>query len=522
MKTIHVLVVDDDLVDRQALRRAFAGTVVAVDIEEAASAAEVFERLSRGGCDCVLLDYGLPGLNGLETLAEIRRRGFDVPVIMLTGNGDQRVAVELMKAGAADYLVKQDLTPDRLERSVRHALAMADLARLRGRLLAYEQGARREAQAENAAKDEFLATLSHELRTPLNVILGWARLLAGDTVDERDRLRAYDAIERNASALARHIDDLLDVSRIVSGNLTLTPEPTDVVPTVAQVVDSLRPAAAAKHITLTQTNHGAARLVTVDPARLSQIVMNLVSNAIKFTPDRGYVHVDVAFESESLVIEVRDTGVGISDEFLPHVFARFRQADPSQSRRHGGLGLGLSIVQQLVHMHAGMVQASSAGEGKGSQFRVTLPYAQADTTRRARRARNPGHRLTGLRILMVDDEPDACELATILLQLEGAEVTTATSAAQARVALATHEYDVLLSDISMPEEDGYSLIETIRRDEQQTERPRLPAAALTALARPIEHQRAIEAGYDEFLSKPFTAAALVATVAATAGHRAHH
>ena len=522
MKTIHVLVVDDDLVDRRALRRAFARTVVPVEIEEASSAAQGFERLARGGCDCVLLDYGLPGMNGLETLAEIRRRGFDVPVIVLTGKGDERVAVELMKAGAADYLVKQDLTPDRLERSVRHGLAMADLTRLRGQLLAYEQGARREAQAENAAKDEFLATLSHELRTPLNVILGWARLLAGGTVDERDRPRAYDAIERNASALARHIDDLLDVSRIVSGNLTLSPVPTDVMPTVAQVVDSLRPSAAARHLTLTQSQQGAPRLVTADPARLSQIVMNLVSNAIKFTAEGGEVHVDVAFEPEAMVIEVRDTGVGISPEFLPHVFSRFRQADPSQSRRHGGLGIGLSIVQQLVQMHAGMVQASSAGPGKGAQFRVTLPYALADASPRPRRARHPGHRLTGLRILMVDDEPDACELATILLRLEGADVTTATSAAEARRALASRDYDVLLSDISMPEEDGYSLIETIRREEERAERPRLPAAALTALARPIEHQRAIEAGYDEFLSKPFTAAALVAIVAATAGHRAHH
>jgi signal transduction histidine kinase len=521
VKTLHVLVVDDDVVDRRALRRAFAGTVVPVEIEEASTAAQVFERLARGGCDCVLLDYGLPGLNGLETLAEIRRRGIDVPVIVLTGKGDERVAVELMKAGAADYLVKQDLTSDRLERSVRHGLAMADLARLRAQLLAYEQGARRAAQAENAAKDEFLATLSHELRTPLNVILGWARLLTGGTVDERDRPRAYDAVERNASALARHIDDLLDVSRIVSGKLDLEMAPLDFPALVNASVDSARPTAAANHIDVEVVFSPIAAPISGDPVRLQQVVTNLLTNSLKFTPPDGHVVVRLAQEGARAVLTVTDSGSGIRPEALPFVFERFRQASIADTKA-GGLGLGLAIVKHIVEAHEGTVSAASGGAGQGATFTVTLPLmADARDAAVTVVGRTGGAEplLAGLRIVVADDQTDSRDLIEFLLTQQGAVVTAAPSAAEAFAAVRSHPPDVLLSDIEMPDETGYSLIARIRALPPE-EGGRVPAVAMTAHGSREDKERALAAGFHRHLPKPFHPADLFALIGDLAGREA--
>ncbi|MEZ5319160.1 MAG: response regulator [Vicinamibacterales bacterium] len=517
MNAIRLLIVDDDEVDRRALARAIARAGIAAEVSESDSARDGLARMARGECDCVLLDYRLPDLDGLEVLAEAQRLGLTVPIIALTGQGDERLAVKLMKAGAADYLAKQDLTPDRLERCVRHALAVADLTRLKARLLEREHRARRDAEAENAAKDQFLATLSHELRTPLNVILGWSRLLTGGALDDGGRARAYDAIERNASTLARHIDDLLDISRIVTGHLSLAPSPTEIAPAVIAALESLRPGAQAKSIELGFAEIGEPRLVTVDPNRLNQIVMNLVSNAIKFTPDGGRVDVRVRFAGDGVELEVQDTGAGIPASFLPNLFSRFRQADPSASRRHGGLGLGLSIVQQLVQLHGGTVTAESEGEGRGATFRVSLPLGHDAAVTTPEPAPPSGKRLEGLRVLMVDDEPDARELVTILLQLDGAEVVTAPSAEGARVALAREHFDVMVSDISMPGEDGYSLLTGIRAAEAARGLARLPAVALTALARQADRERATEVGFDRYLAKPVRAEVLVGVVAALAG-----
>ena len=516
MNPVRLLIVDDDAVDRKALIRALLRVSVPTEVQEVETAVEGLERVAAGRCDCVLLDHYLPGMNGLEVLAELRRRSATVPVVALTGQGDERLAVELMKAGAADYLAKHDLSPERLERSLRHALAVADLSMLRQRLLEREQQARREAEAENAAKDQFLAMLSHELRTPLNVILGWSRLLLDDTLDTAARSRAHESIERNASSLARHIDDLLDISRIVTGNLSLAPSPTRVTPIVAAAVESMRPSALAKSIELSCTHEGEDRLVMADPTRFNQIVMNLVSNAIKFTSEHGRVDVRVVFGPETVLLEVQDTGVGIAPGFLPHLFSRFRQADPSASRKHGGLGLGLSIVQQLVMLHGGQVAASSDGEGRGATFRVRLPYGVKDAQYLPEPAPAPGRRLDGIRVLIVDDEPDARDLAATLLEIDGAVVVTASSADDARTALGTRPIDVLVSDIWMPGEDGYSLIESVRQTERRRGRGRVPAVALTALARPVDRERAVDAGFDEYLAKPVQADILVGTVAALA------
>jgi signal transduction histidine kinase len=509
---IRLLIVDDDEVDRQALRRALDRSGVSASIEEVDSGAEALARIGAGGCDCVLLDYRLPGMNGLELLAELRRRDGNVPVVVLTGQGDERLAVQLMKAGAADYLAKQDLTPERLGRSLRHALAMADLTRLKSQLWEREQRARRDAEAENAAKDQFLATLSHELRTPLNVILGWSRLLKGGALPPGDVGRAFDAIERNAAALARHIDDLLDISRIVTGSLSLSVAPTEVGATVSAAVESMRPAAAARSIDLHVDVRHAGPAISVDPARLTQIVLNLVSNAIKFTPPGGRVDVAVTHRPGQVTLRVEDTGVGIPTAFLPHVFSRFQQADPSASRRHGGLGIGLSIVQQLVHLHGGTVTAESAGEAQGAAFTVTLPASRPSEASGGEAGPAADRRLAGIRVLMVDDEADARELVTLLLQLEGATVLTAASAAAARAALASSGVDVLVSDISMPEEDGYSLMETVRAGEASRGDGRLPAVALTAMARTADRERAFRAGFDDYLTKPVQAETLISAI----------
>ncbi|MGH9330877.1 MAG: ATP-binding protein, partial [Vicinamibacterales bacterium] len=300
------------------------------------------------------------------------------PIVILTGQGDEEIAVELMKAGAVDYLSKQTLGPDRLVRSLRYAVTMAGAERARRQALEREKAAREEAQAANRAKDEFLATLSHELRTPLNAILGWARLLSGGTLDSASTARAIEIIERNSRLQAQLIEDLLDISRIVTGKLRLEPRESLMSGVIEAAVEALRPAADAKRIRLDVRPWPAERPIRCDPARLQQVVWNLVANAIKFTPDGGRVSIEVREYEGRLLLEVRDTGIGISREFLPYVFDRFRQAEGAVTRTHGGLGLGLSIVRHLVELHGGEVTAESEGDGLGAVFTVSLPLTRAE------------------------------------------------------------------------------------------------------------------------------------------------
>lgn len=509
---LTLLIVDDDVVDREAVRRALHAAEIEAEVRESEEAESALAMLAAGGIDCVLLDFRLPKADGFEVLQRMHTLGVVTPVIVLTGQGDQQQAVELMKAGAVDYLSKQSLTPDRLERSVRHALAMARAEQERGELLAREQAAREEAQAANAAKDQFLATLSHELRTPLNAVLGWSVLLASGKLDATETARAIETIDRNARIQMRLIDELLDISRIITGKLSIDLQPTHLSGLIDLVLASMRPSADGKKLSLTFERPAVERLVMCDPPRFQQIVSNLLTNAVKFTPAGGAVRVSLAFHRADAVLTVSDTGAGIARDFLAHAFDRFQQADGTSTRRQGGLGLGLSIVRHLVQLHGGSVAAYSAGPGKGATFTVMIPIVEAESADADVLARSDAGplSLSGVRVLAVDDEPDARVLLQAILERLGAKVRMATSAREALQLIAVERPDVLLSDVAMPHEDGYALVRRLRAGEERG--GRLPAAAITAYANSADRSRAIEAGFDAHLSKPIEPEALAALV----------
>ena len=381
-----------------------------------------------------------------------------------------------------------------------------------------EQQARRQVEAASRLKDEFLMTVSHELRTPLTAIYGWVRVLAGRELPRPDQAKALGAIERNALAQTRLIDDLLDVSRAISGKLRLEPKSVDVGQVVRGAVETLSPAAAAKRLTIDTAIDPALAPIPADPDRLQQIVWNMLSNAIKFTPEGGRIEVRAGRADEAHVeILVRDTGIGIPPEFLPHVFERFRQADAGTRRRFSGLGLGLAIARHLVELHGGTIGVQSDGEGKGSTFRVVLPAIERRAESPVARAldRPPpaaACRLDGVRVLVVDDERDARDLFEKILEGAGARVRTAASGGDALTRLVEEGADVLLSDIEMPLMDGYELLRLVLAD-ARIERKGLIAIALTAYARPADRRRALEAGFDEHLVKPVDPQTLVATIA---------
>ncbi len=381
--------------------------------------------------------------------------------------------------------------------------------------------ARQESERASMAKDEFLATASHELRTPLNAILGWARLLRTGQLDPSGTLRAVETIERNAKSQVQLIEDILDGSRIITGNLRLEIRPLDMTTLVSAAMDAVRPAAEAKNIQISVTVDPAASRIVGDPERLQQVVWNLGNNAIKFTPKGGSVEVRLERIGTSIQLSVVDSGQGISSEFLPHVFERFRQAEGTSSRRHGGLGLGLALVRHLVEAHGGTVRAESEGVGLGARFVVTLPvqavYEEAPAgAPRALAADDPGGplaRLNGVDVLVVDDEADARDLVATVLRAQGAEVTTASSAEQALELLSKTSPMVLLSDIGMPETDGYALIRRVRTM-IGTKGAEIAAIALTAYAREEDRRRALEAGFQTYVAKPVEPAELVRVVAA--------
>jgi PAS domain S-box-containing protein len=393
----------------------------------------------------------------------------------------------------------------------------------REHLLAREQELRVKAEEANRLKDEFLATISHELRTPLTAILGWATMLRSNRFDEAALTRALETIERNAKNQKQIIEDLLDVSRIITGKLRLEIRPVELASLIEAAVESLRPAAEAKEVRLQKVLAADLEPIAADPARLQQIIWNLLSNAIKFTPRGGRVQIRLEHVDAHAEISISDTGQGISPEFLPFVFDRFRQADSTTTRKHGGLGLGLAIVRHLVELHGGTVKAESEGAGQGSTFTVTLPplpvyqtaAAEADKPRviaDSPPAFDCAERLDGLKILAVDDEADTCELLRAALTECGAQVTTARSAQDALVALGRLLPDVLISDIGMPDEDGYELIRRVRRL-PAANGGETPAVALTAYAGVEDRLRVLREGYQMHVPKPVELAELIAVVA---------
>jgi PAS domain S-box-containing protein len=402
----------------------------------------------------------------------------------------------------------------------------------REELLNREQQAREEAETASRAKDEFLSMLSHELRTPLNALMGWTRMLQTGNLDEEMMSRAIETITRNVQLQARLIEDMLDVSRIISGKLRLDAQPTDPTVVVNAAVDTLRPAADAKNIRLQVVMDFGAGLVLGDPGRLQQVIWNLLSNAIKFTPKGGKVQVQLERVNSHIEITVSDTGPGIDEGFLPHVFERFRQADSTSTRVHGGLGLGLSIVRHLVELHGGTVEAGNRADRQGAILTVRLPLMvvrkptgslgiEAERVHPTASGNLPFDcppALDGLRILAVDDEADARELLAAVLERCGAEVKTCASASEALEALEQYKPDILVSDIGMPGEDGYALIEKVRAWEEGRGR-QIPAVALTAYARAEDRLCALSAGFNMHVPKPVEPAELAMVIASLAGRR---
>lgn len=407
---------------------------------------------------------------------------------------------------------------ERHERVAGGIAAQAAIAIDNARLHRVNQDALREAEAANRTKDEFLAIVSHELRTPLNAILGWAQLLRTGKWQPNQLAHGLTTVERNAKAQAQLIDDLLDVSRITSGKLRLDIQKVEPLLVIEAALETVAPAAEAKGIQIARAIDPATRPVTGDSGRLQQVVWNLLSNAIKFTPKGGRVEVSLAETDGQVEIAVSDTGQGIKPEFLPHVFDRFRQADASSTRQHGGLGLGLAIVRHLVELHGGTVTAESPGVGGGAKFRVRLPATEPMTESGLRRSAKPSKEplppraLEGISIVVVDDEIDARDLLETILSAASAQVYTACNSREALELVKSKKPDLLISDIGMPGEDGYALIHRVR-ELSPGEGGTLPAVALTAFVRGEDRRRAIREGFQMHIAKPVEAEELIAAAA---------
>jgi signal transduction histidine kinase/ActR/RegA family two-component response regulator len=456
--------------------------------------------------------FGFPAVAGETTEIDIIAKGGQTRI------AEMRVVETIWESQTAYLASLRDITERKRAEQER-----ADLIR--------EQAARQQAEIASRAKDEFLATLSHELRTPLNAIFGWTKLLASHDLSEDLCKQAIETIDRNARLQARLIDDMLDVSRIVSGKLRLDTQPVDLPGVIHAAVDTLQSAADAKNIRIDVVLAYGAGLVLGDPVRLQQVVWNLLSNAIKFSSKGRRVQIELQRINSHYEITVSDTGPGIDEAFLPHVFDPFRQADSTTTRKHGGLGLGLAIVRHLVELHGGTVEAGNRVDGKGAVFTIALPVMVVRQSKEAPAGQFAGHHasasrhalidrmpaLSGLKVLVVDDDADARQLLSAILEQCGAEVITQASSAAALEALQKFKPDILVSDIGMPEEDGYALIEKVRSLESVGD-DRIPAVALTAYARAEDRLRALSAGYNMHVPKPVEPAELAIVIASLTSH----
>lgn len=626
MSEPRILIIDDNQYDRALALREIKKFFPKLHYREILDEASLNAALTEKNFDLVVTDYQLLWITGLEILYRIKKQMPNCPVVMFTGTGSEEIAVEAMKAGLDDYVIKtprhyvrlaaavrsawqrwqqkqaleefkqtyyrffervplglyrqnsmgeileanstltqlfgyirtQDLqgktlvdcyvepqlylqwqqqleqteTVAEFEGQVRrldgetiwirqNAIAVknnlgivigyegaisditsrkkAELERIQ--LLKRERQAREEAEAANRIKDEFLATLSHELRTPLNAIVGWMQLLQSGKMSPSQIDKALDVIDRNARAQNKLIEDLLDVSHIVRGTLKLDLEPVNLVEIIKASLDTVSPGIKAKNLQVITEFDAEVVIVNGDEKRLQQVFWNLSINALKFTPENGRITINLTVQERSVSVEIKDTGRGIAPEVLPYVFDRFRQAETkSSTRTKGGLGLGLSIVHHIVVAHGGDVIADSPGVDRGAIFTVKLPLLQQPTDKALVDADDDVLSLQGLKILLVEDEADSREVFTLTLEQHGAEVTAVESVKQALAIYEREQVDVLISDLAMPDEDGYSLINTIRNGED--EKSQIMAIALTAYASEEDKQRALAAGFNLHISKP--------------------
>jgi signal transduction histidine kinase len=516
---LRILLVDDNQGDRLLARRELKKAFSDLQIQEVGEADEFTPVLNAGEFDLVITDYQLRWSNGLAVLQAIKSRYPNCPVIMFTNSGSEEVAVKGMKQGLSDYVLKGKPLY-RLSIAVQESLDKAQLRRnyeeTLEQLKRSEERFRQQAQelAEaNQLKDEFLAVLSHELRTPLNPILGWVKLLRKGNLDADRMDYALETIERNARLQTQLIEDLLDISRILRGKLHLNLAPVDPVQTIESALETVRLAAEAKRIQVEIRLEPQGSFVLGDAGRLQQVIWNLLANAVKFTAEGGKVEVSLNYVDLRALITVKDTGKGIEPEFLPYVFEYFRQADSSTTRNAGGMGLGLAIARHLTEMHGGTIQAESPGEGQGATFTVILPLMTVSSKATGEPVLvNNAPTLQGVKVLVVDDEPDNLELIRFILENVGATVTSAGSAREALELLIEVKPDVLVSDIGLPEIDGYKLIQLVQALLAESEET-IVAIALTAYAGAVNQQQALAAGFQKHLSKPVEPVELVSAIA---------
>jgi PAS domain S-box-containing protein len=457
-----------------------------------------------------------------EVLARIRRgeRVDHFETIRVTKDGQLR-AVSITVSPVRDS-TGRIVGASKIARDVTERQRMEEE---RANLLVREQQAREEAETLNRTKDELLATVSHELRTPLNAIFGWAHVLQSAGGDEAVHTRAVNAILRSAAAQARLVEDLLDFSRTISGRMRLDFEPTDLNVVIEAALEAVRPAAGAKEIELVTALDRSLGTMMGAPDRMQQVIWNLVMNAVKFTPQGGRVKVSVRRTSHSVDVVVEDTGEGIAPDLLPHVFEAFRQADSSTTRAHGGLGLGLALVRQLVELHGGQVRAESRGKGRGSTFTVTLPLAisrpalpERAGARSEREESAPQKNLRGVRVLVVDDDPESLDVAATVLRVAGAEVRTASGAFGAYELIQFWQPNVVVTDLAMPGEDGFGLLRAMRTA-FAGRRLEVPIVALTAYGTTENRTRALQAGFDLYLTKPINPRELTDALAGVVARR---
>jgi signal transduction histidine kinase len=510
---VRVMVVDDE----ESLRITTAAILEkdGYTVDTASSGDEAISLLQNIDYDLILTDLHMEGGDGLTVLGQIRRQSPLTISVVLTGFASVESAIAALQEGAYDYLVKPcDIETMRhtIRRGVEHRRLMlseqkarADLEQLNRELESRIQERtveltrlNEELAEANRAKDVFLATLSHELRTPLTPVVGWIKLLRTGTLDSNGVAQALDAIERNAWLQSRLIDDLLDTSRIATGKLHFEPQPTDLNAIVKAAVDTVLASAAARGIELDVRFSTSPIVVMGEPVRLQQIAWNLISNAIKFTEPGGRVTVITEREGSDGQLVVEDTGVGISPEFLPHVFDRFRQADGSTSRLHGGLGLGMAIAHALAKMHGGTLRAESEGSGHGSKFTLRLQLAP-ETQPKPEPPVARRHSLAGVTVLIVEDSEDTLLLLKTLFSQAKATVLAASTAAEALELVQRSTPSFILSDIGMPDTDGYELLRRIRAMPGLQE---IPAIAISGYASDEDRQRALSVGYSALVAKP--------------------
>ncbi len=528
----RILLADDNSDMRDYVRRLLS---TKYEVEAVADGEAAFAAAQARGFDLVLSDVMMPKVDGFGLLRALRadERTRTTPVILLSARAGEESRVEGMEAGADDYLIKPFSARELMARVEAHLHLQRERKRSQEKLeqlMVLEKKARAGAELANRVKDEFLAMLSHELRTPLNAIVGWTHLLKSGALGESDRARGIDVIDRNATAQRAIIDELLDVSRIITGKLKLETQPIDPAVVVDAAVDAIRPAALAKNIEIITAIERNRGLVVGEAVRLQQVIWNLLSNAVKFTPKGGRVEVLLTVTGRHFEISIGDTGEGIPSDFLPYIFDRFSQADTSSRRKHGGLGVGLSIVRSLVELHGGDVSAASDGVGQGATFTIRLPImGLSDADARQREVDEPlfdsrwkqkDHvaeedlrptLLSGLRVLTLDDQQDTRDLITLALTRYGANVKAVDSATAALKTVADWQPHVIVSDIGLPEMDGYDFIRELRRLEGDGKR--IPAIALTGYAGAVDESKALNAGYALHFSKPINLSELATAIA---------